>query len=790
MAAISSEGRKPLKNKIRVSNPPCLGEGTGGNFEGGIMSGFDILDLVGEPWNDSASVFGGIEVAVTDVASLPTSKFLEFVLNGASIYRVLKTGETIISDATGTSLGGIKLAGSAGEMALTSQTDPTTSAPAEALRYSWEDALHVGTDPASGSVLQGMGASNFSIEGAAKITHIAGSSAYAWSGILGTRLSWTGNTAATNDGRTIDFTNVGQTNRASPIVSVSAANAADDLIQFGLSDGTNWTVAAKIDAAGRGQFQMVDLPEQGAPGNPAATTARIYGTNVNGATKVAFRDSSGAETVLGSTISVSGGTVTSSSPLASFTQTWNATNVSFSAIAATITDTQSSANSTLINLTVNADPVFQVRKSGETLIHNSTGAPWLTLSADLDDHASPGNLRGVFRGIVANWNRNNVGGLPQPMLQLKTENAPFFEITPNTVDVSENGGRGSMMLLFDKVAGRSKSIGLEHQTGSGGQLVIDNYPALFMNWGGGAVGETLFWQFTGSNRTHFRSDAAFVHETLSGRFEWETGADGRISFVGFRGASSIGRTIDFNNFGQSPTSANPVVSISVEHQSDDALHIGTLTNSGAYLSLARFDGTGALHAPDIALSGVTGTAPALTVRLDSDANDRASIGLDASDRGAIKLGIGGTTAPDVMLSRGPFAGCLDISNGTAPTQIRIYRTYGADAEFWNMTWRLTSPPWASIRTNFSGAGAARNICIEPTLLGLGIPVGNGSNIPALKRVATQIQVRLGDDSDFTSIRGKLTTADSAVPELVLPTTHTLILYDANGTAYKVPCVPA
>jgi len=106
-----------------------------------------------------------------------------------------------------------------------------------------------------------------------------------------------------------------------------------------------------------------------------------------------------------------------------------------------------------------------------------------------------------------------------------------------------------------------------------------------------------------------------------------------------------------------------------------------------------------------------------------------------------------------------------------------------------MTWRLTSPPWASIRTNFSGTGSARNICIEPTLLGLGIPVGNGSNIPAFKRVATQIQVRLGDDSDFTSIRGKLTTADSAVPGTIVPD-KTLILYDANGTAYKVPCVAA
>src|SRR4051812_30934226 len=99
------------------------------------MAGFDILTLVGEPWVDSAGLFRGIGVIVTDTASLPSSKFLEFVLNGASVYSVLKTGETIISDAAGTSLGGIKLAGAAGEMALTSQIDLTTSAPGEVLRY-------------------------------------------------------------------------------------------------------------------------------------------------------------------------------------------------------------------------------------------------------------------------------------------------------------------------------------------------------------------------------------------------------------------------------------------------------------------------------------------------------------------------------------------------------------------------------------------------------------------------------------------------------------------------------
>jgi hypothetical protein len=232
------------------------------------------------------------------------------------------------------------------------------------------------------------------------------------------------------------------------------------------------------------------------------------------------------------------------------------------------------------------------------------------------------------------------------------------------------------------------------------------------------------------------------------------------------------------------------VSVDVNRPQDDPFHICSFNGTTAWTTLARFDGTGGLHAPRVeAFSATSGAQPGFTARLSSDTENRAQIGLDDQDRGAVKLGIGGTTAPDLMLSRGPFAGCLDISNGTSSTQLRIYRTYGVDSEFWNMTWRLTNPPWASIRTNSSGAGLSRNICIEPALVGLGVPIGNGSNIPALKRSGTQLHIRLGDDSDFAAIRGKLTTDANAVTETIVPD-KTLILYDASGTAYKVACVAA
>jgi hypothetical protein len=46
-------------------------------------------------------------------------------------------------------------------------------------------------------------------------------------------------------------------------------------------------------------------------------------------------------------------------------------------------------------------------------------------------------------------------------------------------------------------------------------------------------------------------------------------------------------------------------------------------------------------------------------------------------------------------------------------------------------------------------------------------------------------VRLGDDSAFTAIQGKLTT-ETAYTAGAPTATGYLVVYDSNGTAYKVP----
>ncbi len=65
--------------------------------------------------------------------------------------------------------------------------------------------------------------------------------------------------------------------------------------------------------------------------------------------------------------------------------------------------------------------------------------------------------------------------------------------------------------------------------------------------------------------------------------------------------------------------------------------------------------------------------------------------------------------------------------------------------------------------------------------------GQTSSFPALKRSNAAIQARLADDSGFAQVQGKLTTHANAVAETITPD-RTLVLYDASGNAYKVPCV--
>jgi hypothetical protein len=202
----------------------------------------------------------------------------------------------------------------------------------------------------------------------------------------------------------------------------------------------------------------------------------------------------------------------------------------------------------------------------------------------------------------------------------------------------------------------------------------------------------------------------------------------------------------------------------------------------------------------------------------------------------------GTGAGDVALLRDGASDTLAQRRSTNAQTFRIYNTY-TDASNFERGYLRWSSSVLQIGTEKLGTGTARNLHFQTdgatrfyittggnfivgngdgttqasaaivwqgnarinaanTLTGV-ITLGNRDNdgfnrlqfggttssFPALKRSSTVLQSRLADDSDFAPLQGQLRIHQNAVSETITAT-HTLTLYDAAGTAYKVPCVAA
>jgi len=205
----------------------------------------------------------------------------------------------------------------------------------------------------------------------------------------------------------------------------------------------------------------------------------------------------------------------------------------------------------------------------------------------------------------------------------------------------------------------------------------------------------------------------------------------------------------------------------------------------------------------------------------------------------LQFGVGsGTTGGDVVLQRDDAANILALRNGTSAQTFRLYNTY-TDASNYERGFLRWSSNVLQIGTEALGTGSARALELQTggttrftiatngaitcssslsvvsnlNFQGNAAIVGNiasgvlrlvnsgatdfnrlqfgggTSSFPALKRSSTVLQSRLADDSDFCPLQGQLRIHQNAASETITAT-HTLTLFDAAGTAYKVPCVAA
>jgi len=163
-----------------------------------------------------------------------------------------------------TAQGGIKLIAD-GVMSAWAGEDILGGNEAEVFRYGWEDAAHIGTDPASSAIISGFGMNRFGIQSqvGAALVHISGSGLFEWEGYGGTsRLVWTFYEAGSNLGKTVTFENRGQSGvEADFIMSTATVRQDKGLHEFcsvNIATGV-YTRHSQID--GKGQFGWGKAPE-------------------------------------------------------------------------------------------------------------------------------------------------------------------------------------------------------------------------------------------------------------------------------------------------------------------------------------------------------------------------------------------------------------------------------------------------------------------------------------------------------------------------------------------------
>lgn len=106
-------------------------------------------------------------------------------------------------------------------------------------------------------------------------------------------------------------------------------------------------------------------------------------------------------------------------------------------------------------------------------------------------------------------------------------------------------------------------------------------------------------------------------------------------------------------------------------------------------------------------------------------------------------------------------------------------------------WLARSRMWSTVDSKIMLTNSAA------TDFGMLIFGGDGAtpsaSFPAIKRSTTIMQARLADDSAFGSFQGKLTTDTNATTGLTAgvlaaTTNATVVIYDASGQAYRIPCI--
>ena len=472
-------------------------------------------------------------------------------------------------------------------------------------------------------------------------------------------------------------------------------------------------------------------------------TYRISATN--GSTTFTLEDDFGGPA--GPVLTTSAGTPTGltytlTSPAIDLSQTWNNSSVAFAGIRYTVTDTNSRTNSVLMDLRTGTTSRFRINKDG-SFNFNNTGSYGPVIKS-----ASGG---GAGIGI-------------------------YLGTTPSCfADIGIASGNGEVVI------GRGASLSFTAGSAESnlGNLLLRRAAAATLQLGAADAAAPVAQTLQVQSVVAGTSNTAGTNWTLKGSAGTGTGAGGSIIF-------------QVSPAGSSGTAQNAYAT---------ALTIAGNRNATFGKDVYAYSGN-ILCQTD----GYFGT--------EAFNNAIRITNFNIWLNGPVTFGNNATLV-------GEASNTLALRNGTSAQRFNVYNTYTSSTNYetFKIDWITTANTCLIGTEKGSGGGTARDLRVDVAgsvfdvnIAGarqlyvsaswtqidsgrLDIPGtsaqiklgGTGVTALMIKRSSTTLQARLADDSAFAPVQGKLTT-DTAYTAGDPATTGYLVIYDSNGTAYKVPAL--
>ncbi len=530
-------------------------------------------------------------------------------------------------------------------------------------------------------------------------------------------------------------------------------------------------------------------------------------------------------------LTLSGATVTASAPVFDLSQTWNAAGVTFTGLKFNATDTASAAGSLLLDLQVGGTSKVSVNKTGAIInTLNTYGTSNFTLRGGNSQNYGI-NLQGVTAyfqtsttvgiGLTVSGSAGNIGVSNTGSFGFHTTNPGADAIdTMLTRRAAANLRFGAAdaaapvaqtLSVQSVVAGTTNTAGANLTitgsqgtgTGAGGSIIFQVAPAGSSGTSQnalvnsfiipGAIGEARLVNSLGGSVNFLVSTTSNTNSAINIRHS--TGADG----IGGTSAGFIGRisgNFGFFDGGGSPLFVQPSGStdsvsiwgtdVRLARDAANTLALRNGTNAQTFRIYRTTDGTNSEY---LASYWAGTTAYILTAGAGTGPSQNLVIGT-AANNATLSFWTNAVARWSVNASGHFLAGAdntydIGASGANRPRDFFLARNFLANGYMAGNYFRDFNNRFHIYSGSTDGTIVFYNQAetgFERMMFG-----GTTSSFPALKRSTTSLQARLADDSGFTNIQGKLTT-DTNYTSGAPTADGYLVLYDATGTAYKVPCV--